>query len=220
MSNTIYMNLTLPVSTVTIGPLWSEQINTAFDAVDAHDHTSGKGKQIPTTGININANLDLNEFSPYNALSLKFSSQSAALTGSSNSSSIYVVNGNLYFTNSSGSAVQITSGGSLVTPAGVVTSLTKTSITGNLTISSSDTYVIVQADPTSAAIEIELPSAAAVPEGRIYIIQDIVGIANTHNITLTPNGTDTINGESSFIMDSDHMSIMIVGDGISNWSIE
>lgn len=219
MANTIYMNLILPVSTVTLGPTWSEQINTAFTAVDAHDHSNGKGSQVPSSGLNINADLDINKKSLYSALSIKFSSQSAALTGSSYASSIYVVNGNLYFTNSSGTAVQITSGGSLVAPAGTVTSFSKVSTTGDITLAPADTYVIIQVDATSAAVEVSLPLAAAVSEGRIYIIQDFASTANEHNITITPNGSDTINGESNYIIESDGEAIILLGDGASNWSI-
>jgi hypothetical protein len=47
---TANMNLSLPTVSVTIGPTWATQLNTALETVDVHDHTSGKGVQVPLPG--------------------------------------------------------------------------------------------------------------------------------------------------------------------------
>ena len=60
--STTYMNLNLPTPTITLGPAWATQINTAIESIDSHDHTDNKGALIPTSALNINANLDFNEF--------------------------------------------------------------------------------------------------------------------------------------------------------------
>lgn len=219
MANTPYMNLSLPVVSTTIGPAWATLLNAAITYIDSHDHSSNKGKQIPTSAININANLDLNSFSPFNALSLKFSSQAAALTGASNASSIYVVNGNLYFTNSSGSAVQITSGGSVATAPGAAQTFEPLTLAGDLTIAAIDTYVVINVD-TTAAHTISLPSIGSVAAGRIFIIVDKTGNSLAQPITITPDGSDKINNvAASFALNSGNGSLTLISDGVSNWAI-
>lgn len=110
MATTANMALTLPVVSSTIGPTWATMVNAAFESIDSHDHTSGKGVKIPTSGLNINADLP---FSNYLATGLKgaqFNSQASALT---TLNCVHVAGGNLWFTNASGAQVQITSGGSV-----------------------------------------------------------------------------------------------------------
>ncbi len=53
---------------VTPGPDWATNLNTSLDAIDNHDHTSGKGVRITPAAMNINAAL---EFNGNNALELK-----------------------------------------------------------------------------------------------------------------------------------------------------
>jgi hypothetical protein len=59
MVNTPNMDLELPV----VGNSrdeWGGILNEDLEAVDSHDHTTGKGVQVPTAGININADLTMN----------------------------------------------------------------------------------------------------------------------------------------------------------------
>lgn len=210
------MNLDLPVVTETLGPLWAAQLNEALEILDEHDHAS-IGKQIPTAGLNINANLDFNGYKPFDLLSTQYTSQLAALTGATNANSVYVSGGNLYYTNGSGTAVQITNGGALVSTPGTTSSFEYDTINTNITISPSDTYVFIATD-TSAARTITLPLASAVVEGRIYMIKDVTGNANANNITIAVSGSDAIDGGTSYAMDSGYGSISVISDGVSKWS--
>lgn len=110
MPNTPNMGLTLPTPTVTLGPTYANQNNAAFTGVDSHDHTSGKGLQVPSLGIGINADLTFAGFNATNLKSTRFTSQGSALIGASDLSCLYVVSGNLYYNNSSGVAIQVTAG--------------------------------------------------------------------------------------------------------------
>lgn len=56
------------------------------------------------------------------------------------------------------------------------------------TVLSGDWYLMVN---TSAAVTINLPSAVVY---KTIFIKDVIGAANTNNITLHPDGTDTIEG--------------------------
>ena len=115
MATTNFMNIDLPTVSVTLGPEWATEINAAITTIDEHDHTSGKGTTIPTAGLNINADLSYNSsYKATDLLSTQYTSQGATLTGASNINSVYAVSGNLYFTNGSGTAVQVTDGGALV----------------------------------------------------------------------------------------------------------
>lgn len=44
------MNLTLPIPNITSGT-WGTTLNADFTAIDAHDHTAGKGVLVPVSGI-------------------------------------------------------------------------------------------------------------------------------------------------------------------------
>lgn len=215
---TVFMNLSLPTPTVTLGPEWATELNTAIETIDSHDHTSGKGQKIPTAGLNINEDLDFLTNRAFNLEIVQFDDQSATLTGATNANAIYTFNGNLYFTNSSGVAVQLTSGGSIVSSPTSSNTYEAQVVNSNLTIAPGDTFVTLLVD-TSASRQIDLPLASAVATGRIFIIKDTSEQANSNNITIATQGSDTIEGDSSFIMNSNEGSVMITGNGVSSWYI-
>jgi hypothetical protein len=212
------MNLELATVSVTIGPLWATNINTALTAVDLHDHSSGKGVRIPSAGININANLNVNEYTFYNFKSTRYEEQVAALTGVNNLNAIHSVNGDLYWTNGAGTAVPITSGSILATTSGVASIFEYVTANTNLTINPSEEFAFIEVDASGGAININLPLAASILPGRFYIIKDIEGSSNTNNITITADGSDEIDGASTDVIDSDFAARMYVTDGISKWS--
>lgn len=110
------MNLILPdvSGPATAGPEWAAELNAALQRLDLHDHSSGQGLKITPAGLNINADLTLNNNNLVAANKVGMKNQSAALSGVSNANSISIVNGNLYITNSGGTPVQITNGNSIV----------------------------------------------------------------------------------------------------------
>lgn len=216
---TLFLNLTLPTPSVTLGPTWAAMINTAFEVIDEHDHSSGKGKQVPSSGININADLDFNSFRPIGIASAKFDNLSATLTGSSYAGSISQVLGDLWYTNSSGVAVQITAGGSLPVVSGGVDSFERTDVATDVIISPSDTFVFISVDTSGGDVQITLPLASAVTDGRLFIIKDVSGDAYSNEITVITSGSDTIDGSSSYIMNSGFGSIMVIGNGTDIWAV-
>ncbi len=216
MSVTPLMNLTLPEVTVTLGPTWANEVNAAFNVIDAHDHSSGQGTKVTVAGLNINANLDFNNKKAFNLFSSQYKDVSTPLTGASNSSSVSTSSGNLYFTNGSGVSIQLTDGGAIVSAPGAVESFQYDTLAANLIIGPSDTFVYIGVDTTSSR-SITLPLANAVAAGRIYIFKDIDGLSNTNNITITRSGSDTIDGATSKVIDSDLSSTWLIGDGVSRW---
>jgi hypothetical protein len=216
---TTYLNLELPTVSVTLGPTWASEVNTAFETIDDHDHTSGKGRQIPTAGININANLSFNSlYKATSLMSAQFTSQSSALSGASEANSTYSLNGDLYFVNGSGVGVQVTDGGALASVPASANIFEYTDVTSNVVIGPADTFVTMGID-TSSSRTITLPLASGVSAGRFYILLDRTGNARANNITVARSGSDLINGLTSLTIDSDRSSTMITGDGSGNWYI-
>lgn len=104
------MNLDLPVPTVTLGPAWAQQLNTAIEFIDAHDHTTGKGQLITSAAININDDLSFNNYKIEAAKILGMQNQASPLT---DTRALYSVNGELYYTDGVGNQIALTAGGAL-----------------------------------------------------------------------------------------------------------
>ena len=213
------MNLDLPVVSVTLGPDYATQNNEAFETIDAHDHTSGKGLKIPAAGLNINANLDFQSKKAFNLASLQLINQAVALSGATNARSVSTTAGDLYYTNAAGTSIQITSGGSLVSAPGAVDTMDITTTSTSLGISAGDTFVVVLVSSAGGSRTITLPLVSSVNTGRIYIIKDADGATNTNPMTIARSGSDTIDGATSVTIDSNYGAVMLIGNGATNWSI-
>jgi len=209
---TLNMNLNLPTVGITAGPTYANQLNTALEAVDAHDHTSGKGVQIPSAGININADL---AFNSYGITALKFLGLETQSTAPSTNKSVYVDNSNdLYYKNASGVSVQLTNGGSINSVgSGVITYSSVGAYPYSVVVG--DAQKILGVD-TSAARTINLPAAV---NAMWFGIKDITGTANTHNITVDANGADTVDGAGTHTIDENSASRIFISDGVNKWFV-
>lgn len=104
------MNLPIPVPSQTGGPQYAQDEVSCFQQLDSHNHTSGQGVQIPLDGLNINQNLDMNNYSVTDLKSVQFN-QSVSSPGTS---SLFMLGNNLYFRDGTDSFnVQITNGASV-----------------------------------------------------------------------------------------------------------
>ena len=83
-------------------------------------------------------------------------------------------------------------------------------------VDSVTTDYILYTNSTSNAINITLPAPT---NGRILVIEDKAGTAQTNNITVDPHASETINGKSSFVISQNYGSIRITSDG-TNWFIQ
>lgn len=93
---------------------WDTLLNAAFDLVDAHDHSSGKGVRVPIAGINVNADLAMGGFAVSGARALDFTAVATSAV-SSYAGALFMnsADNELYWRTSGGSNVQLTSGTSL-----------------------------------------------------------------------------------------------------------
>lgn len=68
-----------------------------------------------------------------------------------------------------------------------------------------------------APLLLTLPAAA--PEETLIIVKDFDGTATTNNITIQTSGLDTIEGQPTYTLDVDFMSVMIGCDGAGRYFI-
>lgn len=214
---TPYMNLSLPTPTVTIGPDWAEQLNTALEDVDAHDHTSGKGRPITTSALNIDAELQMNGFRLQNLPSLQLNELGSAVSGVGYENSLSS-DGDLWFTNGAGIPVQLTSGGSIISIPTSLETMQYDSVATDLIIGAGDSYVFLDVD-TTAIRTITLPLASSVSAGRIYVIHDKNSNSETNNITIAASGSDLIDGAASVTVNSNGATVMVIGNGTSAYRL-
>lgn len=75
---------------------------------------------------------------------------------------------------------------------------------------------IIGVTDTSSSVNIILSSADVLIVGLPITIKDESGAANTINITITTEGSETIDGVSSIPIDADYGKLTVYSDG-SNW---
>lgn len=102
------MGLALPSSS---SASWNSPLNSNFSLLDLHDHSSGKGARIPTSGLNLNADLQFNDNRATELKAVKFNDADSET--SVQDYSLYTSGGELYYKKASTAAVQITSSGAL-----------------------------------------------------------------------------------------------------------
>jgi len=147
---TPFMNLTLPTVSITIGPTWATQLNTALTSIDSHQHTPGTGQLIPSAGLNINADLGFSNFNATTLRTTRFFNQSTPLALPTDINCLFVSGGELWFNNQAGVPLQLTSNGSLsVGSIGGITGLGGTSAA--LTYNSGIGTFIFTQNPNQAA---------------------------------------------------------------------
>lgn len=113
MATTPNMNMALP-DPGDSGPTWAEKLNEALDGVvDGHDHTFGRGVPVPVAGLSIDAELPMNGHDLAGARMARFDNQTGTLAGLNDRRGLYVVAGDLYYNNGSGTAVRVTDGAGL-----------------------------------------------------------------------------------------------------------
>ena len=86
------------------------------------------------------------------------------------------------------------------------------------TITNSD--YLIGVDSSGGAVVLTFPAASALTAGQMFIIKDENGSAGTNNITVTgSNGSNTIDGQTSAVLESSYASITIYCDGSTKFFI-
>ncbi len=214
------MSLTNPTPGVESGPAYATDISGDLVIIDGHTHTGASnsdGLQIPTAGLNINADLSFQSNNLTSVRSTRFDNQSLVLNGSSDIGVIYQKLGDLWYNNSAGTPVQITSGGTVLTLSEIA--FNEQIVTGNITLPSNSLITYLNVQLRTSVLFISLPAANAVPRGRYFYIKDDLGRAATHTITILAAGTDTLDGAASYVILENYASVLIVSDGAAQWDV-
>ena len=215
LAPTTNMQIVKPEPGVTVGPEWAQTLNEALDNIDEHDHTSDKGKRVPSAGINIDADLEFNSHDATELRSARLESQSGALVDPSDIGCLYRVGDNLYYNNSSGTAVQITSGTAVASSvSGAFTAVTPGGYPYSVTSGNAQNVLLVA---TSAARTINLPAATT---AILFAIKDISGLAATNNISVVPNGTNQIEGvAATYLLNKNNGWWFFISNGLDAWYV-
>lgn len=120
MTTTPNMGLAQPAPG-SLGPTWATDINSNSSTLDTHDHSAGKGVPITPSGININSDFSVQNFTLTDAKSVRFVSQTTSIAGTG-AQDVYVKNGDLFYARG-GTDVQITNGGSIAGASGSIAGL-------------------------------------------------------------------------------------------------
>ena len=162
----------------------------------------------------ISGDLGLNASSNFS-----FSTSNNALTAPAITSSVGIklstpISGTLA---GAGSYLGVDANGNIIvtsSPGGI--SYSRKALTATATASVNDTLIGVSA---SAAIDIRLPSAASYVNGQYFLIKDEAGNANIYNITIKASGSQTIDGETSIILESPYASVNLYANGSNKFFI-
>ena len=113
MSETPNMHLVLPDVLVTTGPQWATDLNAALALVDSHNHSTGQGVKITPSGLNISSDLSVQLNNITNIKTTRFNNYTEFIPGINDLNCFFVRGGNIFYIDSSGNEIQITSNGGL-----------------------------------------------------------------------------------------------------------
>ena len=177
-------NMNLPVPTVGIapGPGWATNIDASLGIIDSHNHSSGQGVQINPNGININSDLLFGNNNATVVRSVNFNAQTSTLSLSTDIGCIYVSGVDLYYNDENGNVIRITQSGSVSGSSGTITGLPSGTASAAY---SAGTFTFQAATSTPATISV----------GPLILANSI---ANSKNITLSPNSSIAANYNFTF----------------------
>ena len=116
-----------------------------------------------------------------------------------------------------GTSVTATNSGDDVTVSiGGAIDYSRTAVTTHTTSSVTDRILGVNA---TASLDIRLPAASGFSAGQYFIIKDEAGNADSNNITVRTAGSDTIDGETSIILDSPYAAVNLYSNGTNKFFV-
>lgn len=246
MPTTTNMGLVLPTVSQTVGPEYATQLNQALTDIDAHNHSAGDGSRIPSNALNITSDLTLQSNNLISARTVRYAGFAAGTTPSSSTDigNTFVSGPDLFYTDTAGNQIRLTSGGSIVAassgqivgltaPASVTYSATSSTFIfsssantyGNVSfaqrvVTKTANYTIdpndsvVLANAATSGFQLTLPSAP-LNSGKLITLKAITTPAsNSVSIVSTAGNIDGLTRQS---ISGTGESVSYVSDG-SNWA--
>lgn len=81
------------------------------------------------------------------------------------------------------------------------------------------TDYILSVDTLTSAATINLPEISSVGDGHMVVIKDKSNNSYTNTITVVPNGSNTVDESSSFVIQSDGASYVFVANASGDWEL-
>ena len=106
----------------------------------------------------------------------------------------------------------VVNGGSVIMNRTVVSATT-------FNAASSSHFIAVQTTTIGEASTINLPAASTLRDGQSFVIKDEQGSANSNNINIVANGSNTIDGQDSVVIESPFGAINLYTNGSDKFFI-
>lgn len=215
MSDTIIstnMSMPVPIVGVETGPQWATDINSCLTILDAHNHTTGYGVQIPPGGLNINSDLTIQSNNIIALRSTRFTAQGSPLALGTDLGCLYVSGVDLYYNDENGNQVRITQGGNVAGSTGSISGLSSPASASYS--SGSTTFVWQSAANTSAYMDcssILIRNLTA--SSKALTLQAPAAMAANYSLTLPPSVASTL------IMTLDNAGTMVGQYALDNSTI-
>lgn len=168
------MNLQIPIVSQEPGPQYAQDVNTSLLTIDQHNHAFGNGVQITPNGLNINADLTVQNNNITSLRTVRFTPQTSTITAASpDLGCLYESGVDLYYNDGAGNIVRITQSGGVAGSPGSISGLTSPASASYSAGSQTFTW---QSDANTAA-NMDFGSA---------IFRNIT--ASSNGVTLSPPG--------------------------------
>jgi len=197
------MSLPIPQASIDAGPAWAQEVQNSLTIIDSHNHAPGSGVPINPAGLNINADLTMNQNDLTSVRSIRFFASTIAAT-SPDLACIYSQGVDLYYNDAAGNKIQITSGGGVNSGAGSINGLPSGTASATY-LPSPGTFRWQQATSTAANLDaatliIRYPGSYPTITGTGIAIQAPTALSSSYAITLPtapPAATSTVTMDTS-----------------------
>ena len=98
-------------------------------------------------------------------------------------------------------------------------SVTRITQTANYNVSATDDYIGCDSATPAASFTLTLPDASTAYSGKRLIIKDEGGLCTSYNIIVNAAGGQTIDGSSSYTLNSNYESVTLICNGTDEWFI-
>ena len=92
-------------------------------------------------------------------------------------------------------------------------------VADDYTIQEIDYLVGIQSDTLTASVTLTLPSADGVLNGQTYAIKDEGGNASTYPVIIRTQGSDTIDRQTSIVLESPYAAIQLYCNGLNKYFV-
>lgn len=166
------------------GESWGELYNAGFNTVDQHDHTTGRGLAITSAAININGDLDFNTENLIGLRTARFDAISLGSLGVTDIGCLLVSSADLYYVDTVGNQVRMTSGGAIAGAPGSISGLAAPASASYA--SGPKLFSFESAADTVAGIACGplVLTDSSVPNGKAASIQVPAGLVADYQLTL------------------------------------